>query len=198
MHLLPLSTTFSKDPLAIEYYTLLLKPFAYIPLIGFPWLLIGIPSLAINIIRKTTSITFHYDSAAIIPSLAIGAIYGFYYIHLLLQKLPIKKILKDSVFIILSTLFLLASLRVNYHYSPLPTTPSCSCYIYAVSDEDREFERKLQAIPKDASVTASLEIRPHVSHRELAFTLPSATESASYIAIITQNRIIESFWRKTL
>lgn len=184
--------TFITNSTSIEYYKLLLKPFAYVPLIGFPWLLMGAPALAINIIRGTTSVTFHYDSG-IIHAIVIASIYGFYYLNKMLHTLPIKKTTEKGIFTLFSFLFILIALRVNYHYSPLPTTPSCSCYIYSVTDEDKEFEQKLQAIPKDASVTSSLEIRPHISHREMAFTLPSATESASYIAIITQNRIISNY-----
>ena len=42
-------------------------------------------------------------------------------------------------------------------------------------------------------MTASLEIRPHVSHREHAYTIPSATQSAKYIALITQNRLVSNY-----
>lgn len=188
-------STFITNPRSIEYYNLLLKPFAYMPILGFPWLLLGIPALAINVIRGTTSITFHYDSG-VIPALVIATLYGFYYLQTILSMLPLKKSIVMSAFTAFSLLFALGIARVNYHYSPLPTTPSCSCYIYAVTEEDREFERKLQAIPADASVTASLEIRPHVSHREFAFSLPSATQSATYIAMITQNRIISNYEEK--
>ncbi len=191
-----LISTFITNPKTIEYYTLLLKQFAYVPILGLPWLLLGAPALAINVIRDTTSITFHYDSG-VIPALVIATIYGFYYLKRILMLIPLQKSLRVGVMTVFMLLFITAVSRVNYHYSPLPTTPSCSCYIYNVTDEDREFEKKLQSIPKDASITASLEIRPHVSHRELAFTLPSATESATYIAMITQNRIISDYDEKT-
>ena len=88
---------------------------------------------------------------------------------------------------------LLFALRFNYHYSPLPTTPSCWCFMYQPSKEDKEFEALLQKIPQDASITASPEIRPHTTHREKAFTLPVATASADFIALIDQNRMVGNY-----
>ena len=52
---------------------------------------------------------------------------------------------------------------------------------------------RLQRIPRDASVTASPEIRPHTTHRERAYTLPVATASADFIAIIDQNRMVGDY-----
>ncbi len=48
-------------------------------------------------------------------------------------------------------------------------------------------------IPRDASITASSEVRPHLARREKAFNLPSATSSADYVAIIDQNRIVGDY-----
>ncbi len=187
-----IKTFFTPD--TFNYYNNLLKPFAYIPLLGFPWLLLSLPELGINVLGMGSmrTIHFHYDSG-ITPSLVIASIFGIYYFSLLLQRLkPVKKYAKTLVYIFCLGMLAIA-LRVNYNLSPLPTTPSCWCFIYDVKEEDKAFEKALQAIPKDASITASLEVRPHVNHRKEVYFVPIATESAQFIALITQNRIIGNF-----
>lgn len=178
-----------------EYYALLLRQYSFLPILGAPWLILSAPEIFINVLRGTTMITFHYDSA-VLPGFVIAMIYGIKYSIKFLNKIP--QLNKFTNFILTSVLIvaLLYSIRVNYQYGPLPWTPWCQCYIYNVTKEDVEFENILQSIPKDASVTASLEIRPHVSHRLYAYTLPSATESADFIAIITQNRLISNYEKK--
>ena len=50
---------------SLSYYNSLLKPFAYFPLLGFPWLVLSLPELAINVLSNNAAmevITFHYDS----------------------------------------------------------------------------------------------------------------------------------------
>lgn len=180
--------TFLFDKSTIDYYILLLKPFAFLPIIGAPWLLLSSPDIIINILRDTKTIQFHYDSGTT-PALVIASIFGISYVHKIISHLRITKKYHIKIRYFVMGIALIISLRVNYHYSPLPTTPSCWCRIYTVTEEDKAFEKALQAIPKKASVTTSLEIRPHVSHREYAFTVPSATKSAQFIALITQNRI---------
>lgn len=175
-----------------EYYLMLLKPFGFLPLVGLPWLLLSAPDLAINVVRGTTFINFHYDSG-VTPALVIATIFGLNYFQSLLKRRALTKRYVNIVMYGLATVLVVVAIRVNYHYSPLPTTPSCWCYIYNVTKEDRAFERALQSIPKEASITGSLEIRPHIGHRDRAFAVPSATESAQYIALITQNRIIGNY-----
>ena len=93
----------------------------------------------------------------------------------------------------LTIVVLFFAIKFNYFYSPLPTTPSCWCFIYNVTDEDKAFKKVLNRIPSDAKVTASLEVRPHVNHRHEVYSVPSATPSADFIALITQNRIIGNY-----
>jgi hypothetical protein len=68
--------------------------------------------------------------------------------------------------------------------------------MYTQSQEDVDFENVLSRIPEHASVTASPEIRAQISHRENAYTLPDGSETADYVAIITQNRLIGDYNKK--
>lgn len=180
------NTFFEKS--SLDYYGLLLKPFLLIPLIGFPWILISLPALVINVLRDTRTIHFHYESSTI-PGLILATIYGFGHIQILLKTFSIKKIVVKRIIQGIAIIMLISGLRMNYLYSPLPTTPSCWCHLYNPSSEDREFENLLQSLPKDASVTASVEIKSHITHRNYAYGIPSATTSADYIAFIDENRI---------
>ena len=178
-------------PDALNYYNLLLRPFALLPLLGFPFLLISTPELLINLLSdhaQMRSITMHYESV-IIPGLVISTVFGIHWYRKLV-RIVVSNIPLRNFFLLVPMLGALGvALRFNYHYSPLPTTPTCWCRAYAVSEEDQKFEALLRTIPEDASVTASPEIRPHITHRENAYTMPDATSSADFIAIIDQNRL---------
>jgi uncharacterized membrane protein len=192
MNIETFTNTFLFNQTALDYYLLLIRPFGFLPILGVPFLLVSVPEMAINILRGTTTIVFHYDSATM-PGLVLATVYGLWYIKLLFQKVYFLRKFERAGMYLITGVLLLYVLRVNYQYSPLPTTPWCQCYVYNAIKEDREFEAVLQSLPRDAFITSSLEIRPHVSHRDLAFTVPSATESAKYIALITQNRLISNY-----
>jgi uncharacterized membrane protein/uncharacterized membrane protein YbhN (UPF0104 family) len=178
-----------------DYYLNLLKPFAFLPLAGLPWLFLSLPELVINIMSSHAQMrttVFHYDSG-ITPSLVIATVFGLDYIGKLLNVIkPVAKY-KNWVLLVIVSSLLAISIRVNYHHSPLPTTPSCWCLIYQVSEEDKQFEKVIQTIPKNAVVTSSGEIRAHLVQREHSFNLPNATESADYIAILDESRIIGDY-----
>lgn len=179
----------------IDYYVGLLKPFAYLPLLGLPWLILSIPELAINVLSshgQMRSTVFHYDSG-ITPSLIIATIFGISYLYLLVSKIRwIKKYSNHILGLVIFSLVVIA-FRTNYHYSPLPTTPSCWCLSYQVTQEDKDFAKVLKTIPEDTSITSSGEIRPHLTKRENNFVLPNATDSAQYVAILDQNRIVGDY-----
>lgn len=180
------------------YYSLLLKSSGLLPIFGLPWLALALPELMINILSSHSemySIRYHYTSG-LIPGLIIASIYAASYLSNIFKKIPIiQKYQKQCIFLIILG-GLLVVLRTNYHYSPLPTTESCWCISYQVTDEDRKFEEILKNIPSSASVTASTEIHAHVTHRENSYIFPYATDSADFIALIDQNRIIDNYGPK--
>ncbi len=175
------------DPTIQEYITLLFKSFGFLPLLGAPWLLLAIPDLFINLSSshlEMQSIRFHY-TAVFIPIFTIASIYGLSFVGRM--RIPYRRVVQ---IVILSTAIILTA-RVNYHYGPLPTTESCWCYPYQVTDIDRRFEQVLRSIPSSASVTSSPELHAHVTHRRDAYVLPYATDSADFIALIDQVRSVD-------
>ena len=179
----------------VIYYNLLLKPFGYFPLFGLPWILFSFPDLLINLFSSKAqmrSIELHYTSG-IIPGLMISTLYTFTYIQWIFKKIAIVKPYTTHALLIMTSLLLLFAIRVNYGYGPLPISKSCPCEIYNVTSDDQAFENVLQTIPKTASVTASGNVRSHITHREIAYTLPVATQSADFVAILTEQRVPGDF-----
>lgn len=186
-------------PDALTYIYLLLRPFGFLSILGLPLLIISSPDLAINLLSdhaEMRSIMMHYDSA-VIPGVVISAIYGAYFWMIFVKKKTSRDD-KLQKYIVHSPIAIatIASMVVFYRSSPIPNFPNCYCRIFDVSREDRLFEEVLSDLPIDASISASPEIRPHVSHREHSYTLPVATDSADFIAIITQNRMVGDYQPK--
>lgn len=180
------------SPDALAYYRLLLTPFGLLPLFGLPiFLIIAGPELSIILLSyhaQMRSIMLHYDSV-LVPGLVISSIYGIHWTRLLIYRL----IAHEKIRSVLFGFFLFSAsaliLRFSYFHTPTPVSPTCWCRMYDVSEDDKAFAKLLETIPRDASVTASPEIRPHITHRRLAYTMPDATASADFIAIIDQNRL---------
>ncbi|MFO0703685.1 MAG: DUF2079 domain-containing protein [Patescibacteria group bacterium] len=184
---------------ALSYLYLLLRPFGFLSILGFPLMLMSSPDLAINLLSdhaEMRSIMMHYDSA-VIPGIVVSAIYGAYFWSFLVKK-NISRNDKLQKYLLHLPIYiaLLVSLVVFYRSSPIPSFPNCYCQIYNVTKEDTLFEEVLSDIPRNSSITASPEIRPHVSQREYSYTLPEMSEKADYIAIITQNRLVGDYQPK--
>ncbi len=187
------------SPGTLDYYDQLIHPFAYLPLLGLPFLFLSLPEMLINVLSnhgQMQSTMFHYDSG-ITPAIIIATIYAYFVILFLLKHFKITKKITQFIILGVAACSLVYVLRVNYHQSPLPITPSCWCLVYQVSADDVAFNKLLQQIPKNATVTSSPEVRAHVTRREYSYTLPSAIDTADYIALIDQNRIVGDYSPKT-
>lgn len=176
------------SPLSLKYYPLLLWPFAFLPLIGLPWVLMALPDLLINTISVydgMKTIDAHYQST-IIPGFIIATIFAFRNINFLSKKV---KIINAKLTIVFLSLFLfLTSIIFSYSNGPLPISPNCWCMMFKVTNEDKEFEKIIQALPKDAVISASGEVRSHLAHRQNAFNIPTIPENVEYVALIDQDR----------
>lgn len=169
----------------LDYFNLLLRQFGYLSLFGFPWLILGLPEFLINISSNHVSmrtIMVHYHSG-IIPALIISTIYGLKFI----QKF------NKSLLLVISLATLIYVGFFNIKNGPMPYSPTCPCRMFQVSIEDKEFEKVLQSLPKNASIAASGEVRPHITHRVNAFNLPTIPHGTDYIAIIDQRRSLKAY-----
>jgi hypothetical protein len=59
-----------------------------------------------------------------------------------------------------------------------------------VGVDEIDFEKELKKIPADASITASSEVRTHLTHREFATNLPHGVGEVDYIAMVDHNHLV--------
>lgn len=179
------------SPKATNYYTGLLKPFSFLPVLGLPFLIFTVPELAVNLLSTDSqmqNLNLHYTSG-ITPFIVLATIFGVCYLISFICRFKQFRKTCNFVLLFISFVMVFSAIRSNYHNSPLPTTPTCWCEVYQVNSEDVQIEKVLMNIPKNASVTSSGEIRPHISLRANSFTLPGGL-SADYVALFTNNRIL--------
>jgi uncharacterized membrane protein len=184
---------------ALHYYISILKPFAFLPLLGLPFILPSMPPISVNVLSQKNimvSTILHYE-AGIIPFFLIASIFGFFFFFSLIKKIPYTKRHYQVIFISLLSLLVLYILRDNYANDPLPISPNCFCQIYNVTTADNQFSNLLGTIPRNAIISASPEIRAHLTRRVDSYVLPYGINKADYIAIIDQNRLIGDFSPKT-
>jgi len=168
---------FNKDNL--DYLFRLLLPLAFLPLFYLPILLIALPSLAINLLSGNMLMhrpeMFHY-AGPIVPFAVLAAIWGAGF---LLQHLGRRRSEGSrSLSYLLPCLVLVCSL--GYHryrgFSPLSVR-----FRWPVATEHHRLAQQLiDQIPPTASVSAQLNLNPHVSHREKLYIFPNV-EDAEYI-----------------
>ncbi len=142
----------------------LIGPFGFLPLAGAPFLAICSPQLlaaligAESFIRK---IRFQY-TALITPGVIIATIEGLY-----LMTRRRRGLLKPLMVWITITM----SISVVFR-SSLPFTKQD--WVWKAPDAHTPVvERALKLVPKDARVGATLNIVPHLSHREVIYDFPN-------------------------
>jgi uncharacterized membrane protein len=167
------------QPAKLNYLHSVLAPFAYLPLLGLPVLLIGLPMFAINLLSTNPAM---YDAtggqygADVAPWLAFGALYGVLYLRRGLDRLwPAARPWLSHV-ISLSLLVVAIVWHLFYGYSPL----SLNRPGWQVSDHDRLAERFMAQIPPDAPISAQSKLYPHLSNRTIAYQFPDVND-AEYI-----------------
>lgn len=168
---------------SFHYYRDLLKPYAYLPLLGGWNLLPALPDFLINSLSKQgqmKSIVFHYDSLISVVILVN--------LILVLSRLKGSRLLYPLILVVL-----FFSLKQNYHYSPLPTTPGHWKLMYYRTQDEINFQKALKQIPLSAIVTSSSEIRPHIVNHRLSYNLPNGIDQSDYIAIVDQNRLVGDY-----
>ncbi len=163
----------------LDYLFRLLLPLAFLPLFYLPILLIALPSLAINLLSGNMLMhrpeMFHY-TGPIVPFTVLAALWGAGF---LVQRLG-KRMPRGgkSLSYLLSCLVLVCSLGYHHYrgFSPLSVR-----FSWPVATEHHHLAQQLiDRIPPTASVSAQLNLNPHVSHREKLYIFPTV-EDAEYI-----------------
>jgi uncharacterized membrane protein len=135
----------------------LLAPLAGLPLIGFPAVLLTLPTLAYLLLSDyvfQTSIRYHY-TAPLIPFLLLSTVIA-------LQKLWARNQRFGRYG---GVVLLAAALASIWWWSPLPGGRVYEPTTFAVTDEDRAVRTLLATIPPDAAVASDWAYLPWLANR---------------------------------
>jgi uncharacterized membrane protein len=168
------------QPTRLQYLFDVLTPFAYLPLLGLPVLLIGAPSFAINLLSGNTAMfdaTGAQYGADVAPWLAWAALYGMIYLRKTLHH--VSRITHQGAISYFPAVILLAvalTWQLFRGFSPLALDPPQ----WEVTAHDRLAQRFIAQIPPDASIAAQGKLYPHLSNRLIAYQLPDVHD-AEYV-----------------
>lgn len=167
------------QPAKLRYLYDVLTPFAYLPLLGLPVLLIGTPSFAINLLSANAAMhdaTGGQYGADIAPWLAWGAFQGLIIVGLVFKRWQpsLRRVAVNGA--ALSLLAVALVWHVFRGYSPLALDPPH----WEITAHDRLAERFIEQIPADASLAAQGKLYPHLSDRTIAYQLPDVND-AEYV-----------------
>ena len=163
----------------LRYLFDLLAPFAFLPVLGLPALLVGMPSFAINLLSTNTAMhstsVSHYV-ADVAPWVAWGTAFGAVYLRRSLIHFWPRYQTYYSGSIALVVLVASLSFHHLYGHSPLARTPE----VWVVDGHDRLAQKFIEQIPVDAPISAQGTLYPHVSQHVTAYQFPDVHE-AEYI-----------------
>ncbi len=174
------------QPEKIDFLIKLFAPFGFLPLIGFPILLIGTPAFAINLLSSNpamfTADRGHYI-ADYIPWLVWGTLFGAYFLQKIARKIttsfiPIEvwQAKGERLFVSgLSVILLVVGLswQMNYGLTPLSVSQPQwhSTERYDIS------QALVRQIPDDAVISAQIPLYAFISTRHTAYVFPYVAES---------------------
>jgi uncharacterized membrane protein len=167
------------QPSKLRYLCDVLTPFAYLPLLGLPVLLIGLPAFAINLLSANPAM---YDAtggqygADVAPWLAWGAVYGAFYLRQGLGRLWPSARSWLTHCISLSLLMTSGAWHLLHGLSPL----ALDAPHWRITDHDRLAQRFITQIPPDAPISAQVKLYPHLSNRVIAYQFPDVND-AEYV-----------------
>ena len=162
-----------------RYLASLLAPVAFLSLLSPHLFLLSITSLAINVLSENPLMrlpnTFHY-AAPIVPFAVISSIFGVRRLAAAAGRGSAKR--GQVVAAALCCLILLSSLTYHrfYGFSPLSEN-----FVWkGVTDHQRIGGELAAMIPREAAVSTSSALNPHVSQREQLYVFPRL-ENADYV-----------------
>ena len=169
-------------PDRLIYYGRLLAPVAFLPLVGLPALLVGVPQTAVNVISAhpgTHDPRFHYTSI-VLAAIFLGTVEACPLLTRAAQwagrragnvrQLTLARWVPAG----LVALVLAASLWANVRWSPSPLSPNFHSGIWAQPQpRHAAMRRALRLVPPAASVTATYYLVPHLTHRTQIYEWPN-------------------------
>jgi len=155
----------ASQPDRLTYYTQLLAPVAFLPLLALPLLAIGVPQAAINVISAhgyTHDIRYHY-SAIVIAAVFLATVEAC----ARLGDRPSRQ--RFLVGLVAAT-----ALAGNVAWSPSPLGVKFHSGIWAAPQPKHAAARAaLRQVPAGAGVSATYYLVPHLTHRTHIYEWPN-------------------------
>ncbi len=168
------------QPTRLQYMVDVLTPFAYLPVIGLPVLLVGTPAFAINLLSANTAMhdaSIAQYGADVAPWLAWAALYGLIYVRWAVGQWSIVNGQLSMVNLLGAVLLITALIWQLFRgFSPLALDPPH----WEITPHDRLAQRFIAQIPAEAAIAAQGKLYPHLSDRLIAYQLPDVNE-AEYV-----------------
>lgn len=162
-------------PAGRDYWLMLLWPYAFLPLLGLPFLLLAMPEFGINLLSDKGTLRqlfFHYASP-IVPFLVLSSIIGLSWLFRRWRTQTRFRFAIGTVLIStwLIGLYVLAPLPYTKHKTSATDIFKPSPYRAAVADI------KSMVKPTDR-LTVSNKLAPHFTQREWSWSFPLNLENA--------------------
>jgi uncharacterized membrane protein len=173
------------QPSQVAYLRDVLTPFGYLSLVGLPVLLIGLPSLAINLLSSNPAMrdaTRGHYTADVAPWLAWGAVYGMVALRQGLARLwpRLRPEVGRRPWLTWGLSVALLTVSLTWHLFRGFTPLALDAPHWEVTAHDRLAQRFMAQIPPDAPLSAQGKLYPHLSDRMIAYQFPDINE-AEYV-----------------
>jgi len=164
----------------LAYLATLLGPFAFLSLLGPEVLLLGLPSLAINLVSDNPIMRrpghFAHYSAAIVPFVVAAALIGIGRCTRWIDPPAGSK--PAGGFRQLYLLLALTALTSLVYHRQQGFTPLASAYRpFAVTSRQQTFADLTRKIPPTAALSATEEVAAHLSHRARLYIYPTIADA---------------------
>lgn len=167
------------QPQKFIYLRDILAPFGFLSLFGLPVLLIGLPTLAVNLLSNNWAMhdaTGGQYIATEAPWLAMSAVFGLATLRQGLARFWPHAEPWLTRGLALALLIVVLTWQVFRGFSPL----ALDWQRWEVTDHDRLAQRFIEQIPPDAPLTAQGKLYPHLSNRITAYQTPDIND-AEYV-----------------
>ncbi len=162
------------QPEKLAYLRDLFVPFAFLPLLGLPVLLVGAPSFAINLLSNNpamhNAMRGHYV-ADVTPWLVWASLFGLFFL---------MKLARGRKWTLAMATVILLMVSLGWHWQNGFSPLSAVAPHYPVTAHDRLGQQLVAQIPADASISSQLRLYAHLSNRKIAYVFPFVHE-ADYI-----------------
>lgn len=161
---------------SIRYYWGLFANLIFLPLLKPSLLIVLIPSMAVNVLSGSPylrSVEYHYNYVTI-PVLFVGFVEGLAFLK---GHLSSRRSLKKATLFTMTLVVLAAAVAGNMAYSHLPLHGAWGMFTekwrFRGKEEVRGRHEALRLIPREAKVSASYSLVPHLSHRREIYMFPN-------------------------